>query len=145
MLGSATASGTASLFAPSLAVRALARLRHLGLDRALRDGADPSASLVLAARARQLSSASSRAALAGALEIMASSADGPRRRSQVLPPRSVARANRECLLELAAILRRAGPVYVRGVAILQAALGDGTASAQTMGQELNRARAALIS
>jgi hypothetical protein len=52
------------LLGPSTAVRIVARLRRGVLDRGLSDGAEPDASVLTAARAAQLSSASTRTRIA---------------------------------------------------------------------------------
>ena len=122
---------TRQLLAPGVAVRLAARVARLSLDRALSDGADPAASRLLAARARQLSRASSRGRIARGLELLALSAEWKPSRARVLPSRSAARANRSALLDLATVLRGDRPVYAQGVAMLELVVIDGTGPAYT--------------
>jgi hypothetical protein len=120
-----------ALFEPTLIARIRARSRRLALDHALADGADPAGSPILAARAAQLISHTSRQRLASGLEQMALTADAPRSRFRVAPRRAAVRVNRAGLLELAATLRRGGLLYARGIAILELVLIDGTGPAYT--------------
>jgi hypothetical protein len=137
------------LLTPGLRVRVLARLRRHSLGRALSDGADPIDSPLLAARASQLNSAPTRDRLAGGLERLARSSEAPRR-AQVLPARAAARRNRSLLLELAQMLRQAGPLYARGIALLELTVTDGTGPAYTdrqgeaLARRLRLARAGLV-
>ncbi len=119
------------LLRPGAAVRTAAHLLRGKLDEDLIEGADPTGSRLLAARAAQLSSRCTRSRIADGLERLALSADGPPSRVRVLPQRVAARANRSRLLELAGLLRRDGPVYARGVAMLEVIVTDGTGPAYT--------------
>lgn len=122
---------TKRLLRPSPAVRVAARLRRGKLDRALTNGADPAASPQIAARTTQLGSGSIRGRIAEGLERLALSADGPRGRLRILPSRAAILGNQSELLELAAKLRNDGPLYARGVAMLNVVLTDGTGPAYT--------------
>ncbi len=120
-----------ALFEPTLITRLRARTSRLGLDRALAEGADPSSSPLLAARASQLVRRSSRYRLASALEHLALSADAPPTRFGAMPRRHALQANRFVLLELAGALRKGGLLYARGIAILELVLIDGTGPTYT--------------
>jgi hypothetical protein len=139
------------LLTPSTAARIAARLRRGTLDRGLRDGAEPDASPLIAARAAQLSATSTRARIADGLERLAQSADNPRSRARILPSRAAMLANRSELLEIADILRRDRPLYARGVAMLELILTDGAGPAYTdrrgevLAGQLEIARASLTS
>ena len=122
---------TTRLLSPSAAVRVAARLRRHTLDRALTNGADPTASPLIAARTTQLGSGSMRRRIAAGLERLAKSADGPRGRFRILPPRANVLDNRSELLELAETLRNDRPLYARGVAMLNLILTDATGPAYT--------------
>lgn len=138
------------LLAPGWATRNLARLRRSALDRALAQGADPSSCEQIAARAAQLAGAPTRTRLAAALERLALIADGPPSRVRVSPSRTAVQANREQLLELAAVLRRDDPLYARGIATLAVLVTDGTGPIYTdrrgeaLARQLDLARAGLI-
>jgi hypothetical protein len=139
------------LLRPSAAVRIAARLRRGALDRGLGDGAEPDASVLTAARAAQLSSASARTRIADGLERLARSAERPRSRARILPSRAAMLANRSALLEIADTLRRDRPLYARGVAMLELILTDGAGPAYTdrrgevLAGQLEIARARLTS
>ncbi|HXD64856.1 MAG TPA: hypothetical protein VNV17_09575 [Solirubrobacteraceae bacterium] len=120
-----------ALFEPTLVTRLRARLRRLELDQALAEGADPSSSPLLAARAAQLVAPGARHRLATALERFVLTADAPPTRARVLPRRAAMDANRFRVLELAATLRAGGLLYARGIAILELVLIDGTGPAYT--------------
>jgi hypothetical protein len=120
-----------ALFAPSWFVRLRARWQRLALDQALADGADPASSPLLAARAAQLVRRPARVRLAAALERVALGADAPSGLLRTAPRRGAVAANRARLIELAATLRRGGPLYARGIAILELVLIDGTGPAYT--------------
>ncbi|MGH2895362.1 MAG: hypothetical protein ACRDPM_19145, partial [Solirubrobacteraceae bacterium] len=109
---------TQALFEPTLITRLRARTRRLELDHALAEGADPSSSPVLAARAAQLVSRSNRHRLAVALERLALTAEASHGLFHAMPRRQSMRANRAELLGLAQTLRRGELLYARGVAIL---------------------------
>ena len=140
---------TQALFEPTLISRIRSRSRRLELDRALADGADPTASPLLAARAAQLVSRAGRYRLAAALEHLALTADAPRRMFRTAPRRVSVAANRAGLLELASTLRQGGLLYARGVAILELVLIDGAGPAYTdrrgegLARQLHLARAGL--
>ena len=119
------------LLGPSVAVRIAARLRRDRLDRALADGADPSASPLIAARAAQLGARSMRSWLADGLDRLALAAERPRSRARILPSRTAIVGNRPDLLDLASILRGDGPLYARGIAMLMVILTDGASPAYT--------------
>jgi hypothetical protein len=118
-----------TVFAPSAVTRLHARTRRLELDRALAEGADPSASPLLAARAAQLVRRASRYRLAAALEHLALTADAPPRMFRTAPRRGAVEANRAQLMELASTLRQGGLLYARGIAILELVLIDGSGPA----------------
>jgi hypothetical protein len=122
---------TQALFEPTRVARLLARGRRLGLDRALAEGADPTASPLLAARAAQLVQPANRRRLASALEHLALAGDGQPARFRVMPQRRALEANRSRLLDLAATLRKGGLLYARGIAILELVLIDGTGPTYT--------------
>jgi hypothetical protein len=120
-----------ALFEPTLVTRLRARLRRLELDHALAEGADPSSSPLLAARAAQLVAPGARHRLAAALERFVLTADAPPTRVRVRPRRPAMDANRFRMLELAGTLRAGGLLYARGIAILELVLIDGTGPAYT--------------
>lgn len=122
---------TQALFEPTLITRVRARTRRLELDYALAEGADPSSSPLLAARAGQLVRRGNRHRLAGALEHFAVTAEASPTRFGAMPRRHAMRANRFELLDLAATLRKGGLLYARGIAILELVLIDGTGPAYT--------------
>ncbi len=133
---------------PSVRDSGIARLRWAALDRALIDGADPSTSAPLAARAARLTSPAYRAGLAEGLERMVRRAHGPQRRWWDLGQRETVLANSSELHALAALLRDAGPVHARGVAMLVRVLSDGTGPAygrapEALRSALRDARAAM--
>ncbi|HEX3974691.1 MAG TPA: hypothetical protein VHW96_00420 [Solirubrobacteraceae bacterium] len=138
-----------ALFEPTLITRLRARGRRLELDRALAEGADPSSSPLLAARAGQLVRSSSRNRLASALERLALTADAPPTRFGAVPRRRALRANRFALMDLAGTLRKGGVLYARGIAMLELVLIDGTGPAYTdargegLARELELAGASL--
>jgi hypothetical protein len=139
------------LLGPSAAVRVAARLRWGMLDRALTEGADPAASPLIAARTTQLGSRYIRGRIADGLERLALSVDNPRGRFRILPSRAAVLGNRSELLELAGTLRNDGPLYARGVAMLNVVLTDGTGPAYTdrrgdaLTRQLQMARDSLTS
>jgi hypothetical protein len=122
---------TQRLFEPTLITRLRARSRRLELDQALAEGADPSDSPLLAARAGQLVRHANRHRLAVALEHLALTADAPLNRFGAVPCRRAVSANRFALLDLAATLRKGGLLYARGIAILELVLIDGNGPAYT--------------
>jgi hypothetical protein len=140
MSGRRPAIDVSKLFAPSLAIRVIARLRRLELDREIAGGADPAASPLLAARAAQLVTRRKRADIASGLEYVARTVDGRRPRSRTLPPRDTVRPNRDEMMQLAEMLRDDGPAYARGVAVAALVLADGCGAAylDRRGQELAR-------
>ena len=139
------------LLGPSAAVRVAARLRRGMLDRALTEGADPAASPLIAARTTQLGSGTIRRRIADGLERLALSAENPRGRFRILPSRAAILGSRSELLELANMLRNDGPLYARGVAMLNVVLTDGTGPAYTdrrgeaLARQLQIARDSLTS
>jgi hypothetical protein len=120
-----------SPLSPSLAIRVLARIRRWELDHALGDGADPAATPLLTARAAQLVSRGGRHRIAAALERMALMVDAERGPLRTLPSRDAVQANRAEILRLAATLRQGGRLNVRGIAVLELILIDGTGPAYT--------------
>jgi hypothetical protein len=138
----------ASTFEPSTLARLRARARARALDAALIAGADPTGSLLLAARARQLTSSRRRAALAEAIARLHAHAQAPASRCRVRPCRAAVTANFEGLQELAVLLRADVPLYVHGLAALEELLSDGTGplyhgDAAALSRRLLAARAAL--
>jgi hypothetical protein len=126
-----------------------AHLRGGTLDRALIAGASPTADTRLEVRAAILVSERRRAALAEGLERMLQSGDGATSRWRVRPPRASVRPNASALRELIALLRRSGPLYAQGVAMLGELLSEGTGPAYTgdshaLANSLTEARAALL-
>lgn len=111
---------------PPWSARLAARLLGDRLDRALIDGADPTSSPRLAARAAMLASPATRAELADGLDVILASAQRPPSRLRVLPRHSALLANASLLRELAGVLRGPAPLYVRGIAMVQRLLTDGT-------------------
>ncbi|HEX3689449.1 MAG TPA: hypothetical protein VHV28_07120 [Solirubrobacteraceae bacterium] len=122
---------TQSLFEPTMLTRLRARGRRLSLDHALAEGADPTSSPLLAARAAQLVGQASRRRLASALEHLALSTGGQPTPFATVPRHRALQANRFALLDLAGTLRRGGLLYARGIAILELVLIDGTGPAYT--------------
>jgi hypothetical protein len=120
-----------ALFEPTLITRLRARSRRLELDQALAQGADPSSSPLLAARAGQLVRRPHRYRLAAALEHLALTADAAPTSFGVMPRRRAMHANRFALLDLAGTLRRGELLYARGIAMLELVLIDGAGPAYT--------------
>jgi hypothetical protein len=120
---------TEALFKPHLITRMRARGRRLELDHALAQGIDPSSAPLLAARAAQLARPRTRVRLAEALERLALTAEADHGPFRVAPRRAAVRANRQALFDLASTLRKGGPLYARGIAILELVLIDGTGPA----------------
>jgi hypothetical protein len=118
-----------ALFEPKLFTRLRARTRRLELDHALAEGADPSSSPLLAARAAQLVAPGNRYQLAQALERLALTADSGL--FHTAPRRQAVDVNQAQLMDLAGQLRRGGLLYARGIAILELVLIDGTGPAYT--------------
>jgi hypothetical protein len=138
----------ASAFEPSTLARLLARARAGALDAALIAGADPAGSLLLAARARQLTSPRRRAALAEAISRLHAHAQAPASRCRVRLCRAAVAANFDGLQELAVLLRADVPLYARGLAALEELLSDGTGplyhgDAAALSRRLLATRAAL--
>ncbi|MFZ0042513.1 MAG: hypothetical protein WAK93_14470 [Solirubrobacteraceae bacterium] len=121
----------AELLRPRLLTRLAAFVRRSKLDRLLSEGADPTSTTQLAARAAQLARRSTRANVATGLEHMALTVDDPPSHVRIRPSRQAALANRSTLLDLAAVLRRNEPVYARGIARLRLLVTDGTGPAYT--------------
>jgi hypothetical protein len=142
------ADTAARLLEPRAFSRLSARVLSGRLDRALLDGADPATSPRLAARAAQLSSPGTRAALADALDGLVRAAQGPQRRWWALASPSSVRANSSELHALASLLDSRTPVYARGVAHVNQLLHDGSGpayqgDATRLARALSDARAAL--
>jgi len=136
------------LLLPSLRARLLARIQADSLERALIAGADPRESPQLAARAAQLTSARTRAAIAAGLERLARASEGPQRRWWAPSQREPLLANVTALGELAELLRADTPLYARGIAILSRLLSDGSGPlyrgcSGRIAYELETARAAM--
>ncbi|MGH2877367.1 MAG: hypothetical protein ACRDNJ_15410 [Solirubrobacteraceae bacterium] len=117
------------LLSPGALARTAARIRRLDLDRRLARGEDPSASMLLAARAVHLACPVTRRRLARALERFALSAAGPLPPLGAAPLRGAVAPNRDAILELADRLRRSGLLYARGIAALELILIDGSGPA----------------
>jgi hypothetical protein len=134
---------------PPRGARLAARLLAGRLDRALIDGADPSTSPRLAARAAMLTSRSTRSELADALDVILASAQRPPSRGRALPRHASVLANAALLRELAGVLRGPAPLYADGIAMVRRLLIDGTGPMYTsrdgtaLERELRRARATV--
>ena len=133
-----------------MTARVSARVRHRLLDHELADGANPAECPQWAARAAELTKRSSRERAAEEVEQLIGFGD-QRHRVRIGPHRAAARANRDRLERLAALLRDERPLYARGLALLQLALADGagpvllpTATARALARELERVHAALL-
>ena len=140
----------ARLFGSNRAVSMVAHARRGKLDRALTETANPPASRLVAARAAQLSRASTRSLIADGLERMARSPDGPPSRFRIEPSRPAIFHSRSELLKIADTLRGDHALSVAGIAMLDIILTDGTGPAYTdrrgnaLALELKLARARLI-
>jgi hypothetical protein len=127
----------------------VARLRPRHLNRQLIAGVDPSTCAWLAARARRLTSAPYRAYLAAALRLIIDVPGAPSRRSRIRPRARAIRANVTELRDMADVLTGAGPVYARGLAMLDELLSDGAGpvyvdrSGSALAEALTATRAAL--
>jgi hypothetical protein len=136
---------------PPWHARVGARVLSDRLDRALMDGADPTTSATLAARAAMLSSPATRAELADGLDVIIASAQAPPSRLRALPRHAALLANASLLRDLASVLRGPAPLYVRGIAMVQRLLTDGTGPMYTsrdgiaLERALREARAAVSS
>ena len=136
---------------PPWSARLVARVFGDRLDRALIDGADPTTSATLAARAALLGSRTTRAELADELDAVLASAQRPPSRLRALPRHAALLANASLLRELASILRGSAPLYVRGIAMVRRLLTDGTGPMYTsrdgtaLERALRKARAAVSS
>jgi hypothetical protein len=108
-------------------------VRGGSLDRRLAAGEDSSRSALLAARATQLGRRSTRLRIARGIEGLTLAWEEPLRRFRALPRQAAVAKNRLALLELAALLRRPGPLYVRGIAAARLMLVDGTGPIYTDG------------
>ena len=118
------------------AVRLLAHLRALWLDRQLAAGVVPWHSKVHAVRSLQLTSDRSRRALARSLEHLIEHAEMSRSQlgggsAVVIPCREQVREARPVILATAARLRASAPVDARGMARLRLLLTDGTGPCYT--------------
>ncbi|HSZ05059.1 MAG TPA: hypothetical protein VK778_07650 [Solirubrobacteraceae bacterium] len=102
-----------------------ARVRVGSLNRSLIAHGDPAESRQLAARAQQLTSPRSRAALASDLDRLLWSAQAPAGRWRVPLHREAVCANASALGELAGLLASPTPLYAPGVAALEELLSDG--------------------
>lgn len=129
------------LTAPAWRHRLLARAARLRLNRALSDGADPSASPLLAARAAQLCDRRTRRRNAEGLERLAGTADEPGHLFRIAPYRAAVRINAPRLRSLAAMLRSERVLYARGLAGVELLLteGGGVAYTDRRGEALARA------
>jgi hypothetical protein len=141
-------SAEARALRPGRLARLLARTLGGSLDRALAAGDDPLGSPRLAARAALLTDPRSRAASAEGIERLLDLAGRPSGRHGVLRTTAHVTANTGALRELAIALRSGGPVYARGIAIVNELLSDGVGPAFVGGGEslagrLGDARAAL--
>lgn len=137
---------------PAVWIRLLARLRRLSLDRRLAAGEPAWASAELRWRAAQLTSPRTRHGLAEEIDrLLEVVAQPPSPRGAAAPlNRSAVVACDELLRALARDLRHAGPVQVRGVALVQELLRDGGSLLYAAGpgggldRSIRRARAALL-
>lgn len=127
------------VLAPGRLARLAARVRSASLDRALIAGADPTRSPQLAARVAILTSPGTRTSIADGLERLLQAAEGPPSRRRVRPRRGPVLASAGDMRELAALLRGSSPLYVRGIAIVDQLLTDGTGAAYFgPGEDLER-------
>lgn len=123
-------SAARRVLSPGRIARLVALARARSLDGGLAGGDDPAGSAQRAARAAVLGAPATRAATADQLERLLQTAAGDARgRWSVRPHRSSTIANAGTIRELAALLRGATPLRVRGIAMLQALLRDGTSPA----------------
>jgi hypothetical protein len=137
---------------PAVWIRLRARLQRLSLEHRLAVGEPAWASAELRWRAAQLTSPRVRRGLAEEIDrLLEVVAEPPRPRGAAAPlARSAVLACDELLRELAHDLRHAGPVQVRGVALVRQLLRDGGSplyAADTEGaldRSIRRARAALL-
>jgi hypothetical protein len=113
---------------PGPFARLAATARAGDLDRALCEGADPSSSRPLAARAATLTSARHRASLADGIERWLHAVDRPVSRRRVLPARDATASNAPGLRDLVARLRSPESPSARAVALAERLVRDGTAS-----------------
>jgi hypothetical protein len=128
--------------------RLSARVRSGALDRALIAGADPAASMQLAARASYLTARPTRNALADALEARVRAAEEPVNIWRVASRRAPVRACARTFAELAVRLRAPEPLYAGGLAAVSELLSDGTGplygnDTAALAQALSRTVAAL--
>jgi hypothetical protein len=135
---------------PAALSRLLARALARRLDAALIAGANPAGSALLAARAARLTSARGRESLADSLHGLVHAAHGPQRRWWALGSRATVLANASELDALAMLLSSETPLYVRGLALLNELLTDGTGPAYSgdataLSRALADARTALTS
>ncbi len=137
------------LLRPSRGTRLAARLHATRLDRELIEGADPSSSPQLAARAVQLTARPMRAAIADGLQQLLEAANGCGGRSQVPVASGAISANGAELADLADLVRSDAALYAQGLAILHELVADGTGpayppgGAEALARTLAEARAEL--
>ena len=135
-----------------LRLRLRVMLRSGHLDAMLAQGAEPTDSAELCLRARRLTSARYRRALAGRLEEIVSVAERPGPRLSAAPPlqKRDVRAARAALLELAHSLRSENGVMSAGVALAQRLMTDGASPLyasshdDALWQAVRHARAVLV-
>jgi hypothetical protein len=127
--------GTRRAIRPGRLARLVGRLQAGSLDRQLINGADPSNSPKLAARAAGLTTPHTRALIAGGLERLLEVAQSPSRRWSAVGRGEPLLANAEEICELAELLRGSAPLQARGVAIVNRFLTDGTGPAYHGGHE----------
>jgi hypothetical protein len=122
---------------PAIGLRLRVLSRRARLDRMLADGVDPQESHELALRATQLVSGRTRRALADSLDEVVRIADGDRRRRSASPALAIrdVRASTAALLGLARGLREDREVDVRGVALAQQLLTNGSGPLYVYGQD----------
>jgi hypothetical protein len=121
----------AQLERPALMLRARVFATRRSLDDQLASGASPAGTAALALRARQLVSSRTRQQVAAGLERLVGEAERPaplRPAALALPRRQIIEL-RPALLDLAACLRDARPVYAQGMALLWQLLTDGAGPA----------------
>jgi hypothetical protein len=104
----------------------MASVRSRTLDLELIDGADPSDSTQLAARACKLTSPANRAAQAEGLERAVRSAGERRPRARLAPTPATIEGVGDQLRDLAELLRGGAPLYAPGLAMLRELVTDGT-------------------
>jgi hypothetical protein len=121
---------------PTLEDRVIARMLACSLDRELAAGAPAHLSGAHAARSGQLTTDRTRRAVANGLDRLIEQAEAPPSRFQItaVPCRGQVRQATDILRAIAARLRSAEPLGVRGIARLRTFLSDPTGPFYTPGQ-----------